>query len=120
MQAIETARKLLTYLQDHFNGCGWFTGTPELCLDTGNHEDDDPRNNELVEPGTEHEHILPCSNPQLLEWIDEGKIQQGEVVLILSRADPDNYFADKVGSKYRYEFEKSNDEEKLKYKFVVF
>lgn len=64
---------------------------------------------------------MPCSNQQLLTWIDNGSIQRQEIALLRARADPDHYFAEGVGSEYDIRFTKDKPvEERLKRKVVIF
>jgi hypothetical protein len=96
-------KEILEHLRKSFKGCGWFAGKPDICIVTdekckSENESGKEELNELVEPGTEHKYILPCANSQLLQWIEDGSIKQGKVVLIQSRFDPDRKFV-KVNSR---------------------
>lgn len=64
---------------------------------------------------------MPCSNQQLLTWIDNGSVKTQEVALLQARPDPDCYFAEGVGSQLDIYYTRDKpDEERLQRKVVIF
>jgi hypothetical protein len=79
--------EIFHYLQSTFGGCGWFTGTPRIEIVNFAVQEHEP--NQLCEPGTEHEYALPVDNKQVTEWILDGSVVAGKILLIHCRSDLD-------------------------------
>ena len=85
--AIAKYNTVSAFLQEHCNGCGWFTGTPQYCvIDL---ERDSTKSNVFCDPGQEHMHILPVDSRQVSEWLLDGSVTEGKVLLVQSRDDID-------------------------------
>jgi hypothetical protein len=94
-------RDVVYDLQNSFNGCGWFSGNPQICIVADQKKPDEEI--EIVESGKEHEYVLPCSPSLLLKWIEDGSIDSGKVLLLRSRCGPSSYFTDEIKSFYKTE-----------------
>jgi hypothetical protein len=92
-------REVVHDLQNNFNGCGWFSGNPEICIVADQKRPDEEI--EIVESGKEHEYVLSCSPSLLLKWIEDGSIDSGRVLLHQSRRNPQRYFTHEVKSFYK-------------------
>ena len=81
----QKAKAVLDQLQD----CGWFSGEPDvsiLAIVGGG-----PGRNVLARPGTEHLHVLPVDEDQVIEWIDDGSVEQRRALLIDTKGPPHVY-----------------------------
>jgi hypothetical protein len=94
-------REVVHDLQNNFNGCGWFSGNPQICIVADQKTPDEEI--EIVESGKEHENVLPCSPSLLLKWIEDGSIDSGRVLLLQSRCGPSSYFTAEIKSFYKTE-----------------
>jgi hypothetical protein len=91
LQAVEQeVKKTIHTLQSTFDGCGWFTGTPSFTI--LNFDTDPNQENMLCEPGTEHLYALPVSSKQVVDWILDGSVKTGKVLLVKARIDLDRRF----------------------------
>jgi hypothetical protein len=89
-------KDIICNLKANFKGCGWFSGNPHICIVADQKEPNEEI--EIVEPGKEHDHVLPCSSSQLWKWVQDGSVKSGKVLLYQSRYDPDRYFTNEVES----------------------
>ncbi len=60
--AKQQVREVCDYLQTHCNGCGWFTGTPQISF-LGHPDRTKP--NVLTNPGDEWQYVLPVDAQQV-------------------------------------------------------
>lgn len=88
-QCADEVEKVLFKLKNTFNGCGWFKGIPEIKI--VNFETDPNQANVLCEPGTEYLYPLAVSSKQVADWIFDGSVASGKVLLCKARTDLDRY-----------------------------
>jgi hypothetical protein len=81
-------------LQSTFNGCGWFSGTPSFTILNFNTDAD--KENVLCESGTEHLYALSVSSKQVVDWIMDGSVKSGKVLLVKARHDLDKLFSPEI------------------------
>jgi hypothetical protein len=58
------------------------------------------------ENNPDNRNILPMDPIQLFDYIKDGSVLNGKVILVLSRDVPDNYFTDK----YEFQYDKNRNE----------
>ena len=82
----QKAKAVLEYLKDACRGCGWFSGEPDISIlaTVGG----GPGRNVLARPGTEHLHVLPVDEDQMIEWIDDGSVERRRVLLVDTKGRP--------------------------------
>jgi len=84
------AQAVFKYLAEACNGCGWFKGSPEISILAISEQVTDAggvSRNVLAGPGTEHLHVLPIEEGQLIGWIDDGSVARGRVNLVDTKGD---------------------------------
>ncbi len=86
-QCADEVEKVIVKLRNTFDGCGWFTGTPQIKI--VNFHTDSNKANVLCEPGTEHMYSLPATSKQVADWIFDGSVVSGKVLLVKARFDLD-------------------------------
>lgn len=86
----EQVQAALDYLKDGFCGCKIFDG--EATIEWLNFPTNPSHKNILCEPGTEHEYALPVSSKEVAEWILDGSVTSGKVLLVPCRVDLDRRF----------------------------
>ena len=82
----QKAKAVMEHLRDTCGGCGWFVGEPDisvLAIVGGS-----PGRNVLARPGTEHLHVLPVDEDQVLGWIDDGSVERRRVLLVDTKGRP--------------------------------
>jgi hypothetical protein len=82
----QQAKAVLENLRDTCGGCGWFVGEPDvsvLAITGGG-----PGRNVLARPGTEHLHVLPVDEDQVIEWVDDGSVERRRVLLVDTKGRP--------------------------------
>ncbi len=75
----EAIQAVLAHLRDTCGGCGWFVGEPDISIlaIVGGC----PSRNALARPGTEHLHVLPVDEDQVMEWVEDGSLERRRVLL---------------------------------------
>jgi hypothetical protein len=117
---IQQMNETFRYLEEGFNGCKLFTGQPSIEVLT--FPSDDPNyENVLCEPGTEHLNPLPVSSKQVADWILDGSVVSGKVLLVACRRDLDRYLVAQYCNKYSPFSEQGREEiHNTKAEIVVF
>ncbi len=96
-QCAEEVEKVIVKLRNTFDGCGWFTGTPQIKI--VNFHTDPNQANVLCEPGTEHMYPLLVSSKEVADWIFGGSVESGKVLLVKgSYRDLDHYLNPSIDS----------------------
>ncbi len=96
-QCADEVEKVIVKLRNTFDGCGWFTGTPQIKI--VNFHTDPNQANVLCEPGTEHMYPLLVSSKKVADWIFDGSVESGKVLLVKgSYRDLDHYFNPSIDS----------------------
>jgi hypothetical protein len=97
------------YLKKGFGGCKVFTGEPSI--EVLNFPSKDPDFvNVLCKPGTEHLYPLPVSSRQVADWILDGSVTSGKVLLVACRFDLDRSFVEQYRNKFHLYDEEGREE----------
>jgi hypothetical protein len=82
-------KEVIDYLQSCFDGYGWITGKANIEVI----HFDQSKPDSFCPPGDEHLHIFAVSSKQVANWISDGIILSGKVLLVRTRCDLDTVFA---------------------------